>query len=224
MTPSPTRRDPWPWVGLACALAFIVLATLVVRRGGLAFDEPLAAALQGLPIPVGFWEACTFLGGATILIPVGVAFVLAAGLSRRLRLALIIAFVLITAALFTEVVKELVARPRPTVEPLVPASGYSFPSGHTLNSTVTYGLLALVARRSRLPLAVRRAALVVAVTIPLLVGLSRIALGVHWPTDVLAGWLAGVAFVALAVTLIRLTGAMERDLPGRRAEMPTTEP
>ena len=223
MAPRPTRRDPWPWVGIACALAFLVLATLVARRGGLAFDEPLAAALQGLPIPVGFWEACTFLGGATILIPIGVAFVLAAVLSRRARLALIVAVVLIAAALFTELAKDYVTRPRPTMDPLVTASGYSFPSGHTLNSTVTYGLLALVAWRSRLPLAVRRAALVVGMTLPVLVGLSRIALGVHWPTDVLAGWLAGVAFVALGATLIRLTGAMECDLPGRQAEVPATE-
>jgi membrane-associated phospholipid phosphatase len=224
MTPQPARRDPWLWVGLACALAFLVLGALVVRRGGLAFDEPLATALQGLPIPVELWEACTFLGGATILIPIGVAFVIAAAFARRLRLALIVAVALIAAALFTELVKEVVARPRPSMDPLVTASGYSLPSGHTLNSTVAYGLLALVAWRSRLPLTVRRAALVVGVTIPLLVGLSRIALGVHWPTDVLAGWLAGVAFVALAATLIGLTRAMERDLPGRPAEVPATEP
>ena len=223
MTPRPTGRDPWPWVGLACALAFLVLGALVVRRGGLAFDEPLAAALQGLPIPVGFWEACTFLGGA-ILAPVGVAFVLAAGLSRRLRLALILAVVLVVAALFTELVKDFVARPRPTLDPLVTASGYSFPSGHTLNGTVTYGLLALVAWRSRFPLTIRRAVLVAGVTLPVLVGLSRIALGVHWPTDVLAGWLAGVAFVALAATLIRMTGAMERDFPRRAAEVPPIGP
>jgi len=210
--PHPSRRDPWPWVGLACALAFLVLAVLVVRRGGLAFDEPLAAAIQALPLPVGFWEACTFLGGP-LLIPIGIAFVLAALLSRRLRLALIIAVVLIVAAFFTDLVKDYVARPRPSVNQLVSAPGYSFPSGHTLNSTATYGLLALVAWRSRLPLAIRRAAVVVGVTIPLLVGLSRIALGVHYPTDVLAGWLVGVALVALGATLIRLTGAIEPDLP-----------
>jgi undecaprenyl-diphosphatase len=218
-----TRRDPWPWVGLACALAFLVLAALVVRRGGFAFDERLAAAVQALPIPVSFWEGCTFLGGA-VLVAIGVAFVLGAGLTGRIRLALIVAGVLIAAALFTELVKDVVARPRPTMDPLVTASGYSFPSGHTLNSTVTYGLLALVAWRSRLTLAIRRAVVVVGVIVPILVGLSRIALGVHWPTDVLAGWLAGVAFVALAATLIRMTGAMERDLPRRPAAAPSTGP
>ena len=212
MEPRPNHRDPWPWVGLACALAFLVLAALVVHRGGLAFDEPLAAAIQALPIPVEFWEACTFLGGP-LLIPIGIAFVLAALLSRRLRLALIVAVVLIVAALFTDLVKDYVARPRPSVNQLVSAPGYSFPSGHSLNSTATYGLLALVAWRSRLPLVVRRAAVVIGVVIPLLVGLSRIALGVHYPTDVVAGWLVGVALVATAATLIRLTGAMEPDLP-----------
>ncbi len=223
MAPFASRRDSWAWVGLLCSLAFLVLGSQVVRRGGLAFDEPLAAALQGLPVPVGIWEACTFLGGA-ILIPIGIALFFAASLSRRVRLAIIVAFALVDAAVFTEVVKELVARPRPTMDPLVTASGYSFPSGHTLNSTVTYGILALVAWRSRLSLAARRAVVVVGVILPVLIGLSRIGLGVHWPTDVLAGWLAGVAFVALAATLIRLTGALERDPTGPTAGVPASEP
>ena len=218
MEPRRGRRDPWPWVGLACALAFLVLAVLVVRRGSLAFDEEFASAIRGLPIPVWVWQLITALGGGFLAV-VGTAFVLTALLSRRVRLALIVAGILITASLFTHLVKDFVARPRPPWEHLVPAPGYSFPSGHTLNSTVSYGLLAVVAWRSRLPLAVRRAAAVIGVTIPFLVGLSRIALGVHFPTDVLGGWLAGVAFVALGATLIRLTGAMVRDLP-RRATTP----
>jgi hypothetical protein len=62
------RRDPWPRVGIAGAAAFLVLATLVVRRGGLPFDDPVIAAVKGLPLSVGFWEACTFLGGAFLVL------------------------------------------------------------------------------------------------------------------------------------------------------------
>jgi membrane-associated phospholipid phosphatase len=218
MDPRPLRRDPWPWVGLACAVAWVVLAALVIRRGGLAFDEPFAAWLRGLPIPVELWKAITFLGGV-FLLPVGFALGLGALLSGRGRLVVIIAVVLIGAALFTDAVKDLVMRARPP-DPLVPAPGYSFPSGHTLNSTATYGLIAVIAWRSRLSLAVRRTAAGVGVVLPFLIGLSRIALGAHWPTDVIAGWLAGTVFVALGATLITFTGAMERDMPWTRKASP----
>jgi undecaprenyl-diphosphatase len=202
------RRDPWPWVGLACAIAFVVLAMLVIRRGGLAFDEPFSAWLRGLPVPAWFWEACTFLGGL-FLVALGFAMGLAALVTRRYRLVLVIAIVLIGSALLTEAVKALVMRQRPP-DPITGTDGYSFPSGHTLNSTATYGLLAVIAWRSRLSLGLREVAVAIGVVAPILVGLSRIALGAHWPTDVLAGWLAGIAFVALGAVLIRLTGATDR--------------
>jgi len=206
----PIRRDPWAWTGLAGAAGFLLLAWMVVARGGFAFDDPVTRFVRGLPVPVGFWEACTFLGGA-LLILIGVLFVLAAVVDGRVRLAVIVAVVLVGAALFTDVVKDFVARPRPPGEALAPTVTFSFPSGHTLNSTVTYGLIALVAWRSRLSLGVRRALVGVCVTLPILVGLSRIALGVHYPSDVLGGWLGGIAFVALGACLIRAAGAMERD-------------
>lgn len=221
--PAVRPRDPWPWVGVACGAAFLLIAWIVNGSGGLAFDDPLATAIRGLPLPVGFWEVCTALGGF-LLIPLGAGIVLAALLSGRVRLAIILAVVLLGAALFTEHVKDFVARPRPPGEPLVPAPGYSFPSGHTLNSTVTYGLLALVAWRSRLPLTARRLAVAVGVIVPVLVGSSRIALGVHYPSDVLAGWLAGIAFVALGASLIRMTGAMQRDLPRSLGRRPSPGP
>jgi membrane-associated phospholipid phosphatase len=197
-------------VGLASAAAFLFVAWAVNRSSGLVFDAGIAAAVQALPIPVGVWEAITDLGGFALLL-VGTVFVIGVLASGRVRLALIVAAVLIGAALFTDHVKDLVERPRPPGEPLVSAVGYSFPSGHTLNSTATYGLVALIATRSRLPPALRRIAVAVGVIVPAMVGLSRIALGVHYPSDVLAGWLGGLAFVALGAVLITRTGAMERD-------------
>ena len=210
-------RDPWPWVGGVAALAFLALTVLVARRGALAIDDALTTVVRGLPIPVGAWEAMTFMGGA-ILIPMAVAFALSALVTGRIRLALIIAVVLIASTLFTDLVKDAIARPRPSMDPPVTTQGYSFPSGHSLNSAATYGLIALVVWRSRIPLMVRRMAVVLGVTLPFLVGISRIALGAHYPTDVLGGWLAGIAFVALGAVFIDTTGAMERDRPKRVEE------
>jgi membrane-associated phospholipid phosphatase len=215
--PEVARRDPWPLVGLAGTVAFLLVALAVNHSSGLVFDAAIATAVQGLPIPVGTWEAITALGGPTLVIvgTVGVIGLLGSG---RIRLALTVAAILIGASLFTDHVKDVVERPRPPGEPLVAAAGYSFPSGHALNSTVTYGLLALVAVRSRLPLALRRLAVAVGVIVPVIVGLSRVALGVHYPSDVIAGWLAGLAFVALGAVLITWSGALERDhWPGRAA-------
>jgi undecaprenyl-diphosphatase len=210
------RRDPWPLVGTLCALAFIVVATLVVRDGSLPFDDAFAARIQGLPIPREFWEACSRAGGATVF-TVALVFVLVAALTGRLRLAVIVAATLGAQNLFTHVVKDYVARARPPGADLVDTSGFSFPSSHALSCTATYGLIAVVVWRSDLPRPLRLIVAVIGVTLPILVGLSRIALDVHYPSDVLAGWLAGVAFVALAATLISVTDAMTpgRLLPSR---------
>ena len=212
MQPPPGRRDPWPVAGLAAAFAFAVLAGLVVRNGALPFDDPVAAAVRGLGIPTGAWSAITLLGGA-VLVPVGIALGLGALLTGRLRLVLIVAVVLIGASVFTHVMKDAVARPRPPGPHLAPATGFSFPSGHSLNSATTYGLLAVLVWRSRAPGPLRWAAVVAALVLPFGIGLSRIALGVHYPSDVLGGWLAGIAFVAAGAVLVTLVGAMARRPP-----------
>jgi len=121
--------------------------------------------------------------------------------------------VLIGASVFTHVMKDAVARPRPPGPHLAPATGFSFPSGHSLNSATTYGLLAVLVWRSRAPRPLRWAAVVAALVLPFGIGLSRIALGVHYPSDVLGGWLAGIAFVAAGAVLVTLVGAMARRPP-----------
>ena len=217
MEAQPARPDPWPVVGILCALGFLAVALLVTRRVDLAFDAWFAGLVQGLPVPVAFWEACSRAGGGTLVL-VGAGLVLGAILTRRLRLALIVAGTLLAATFFTDLVKDYVARPRPPGADLIPTGGFSFPSGHALNSTATYGLLALVIWQTDLPRALRVAIVVViGALLPILIGLSRIALDVHHPTDVVGGWLAGIAFVAVAATLIRITHAMERAPPATEA-------
>jgi len=197
-----------------CAIAFLVLAAVVSRQGSVGFDEPVIGFVAGLGIPTTAWRALTELGGL-ILVPIGAGLVAWLLWQRRPVDALVVAIALIGANLFTDAVKDLVARPRPPGPHLAPAGGCSFPSGHALNSTATYGLLALYTWRSGLAMNVRRAAGAVLATIPFLVGLSRIALGVHYPSDVLGGWLAGLTVVLLVAALTAPAAATGRE--GARA-------
>jgi undecaprenyl-diphosphatase len=188
-------------LALACATGFLLVAACVRRDGEVGFDQPVISLVRGIGLPPETWHAVTELGGL-ILLPVGaglVAWLLSRG---QVADAAIVAAALIGATLFTDAVKDAVARPRPPDPVLGPAVGYGFPSGHTLNSTATYGLVALYAWRSRMRPTARRIAVVALASIPFLVGMSRIALGVHWPSDVLGGWLAGMAvvFVVAAIT------------------------
>jgi len=101
----------------------------------------------------------------------------------------------------TLVGKHLVARHRPPAAYVVgPVDhGYSFPSGHTLFSTVFLGMVVLLLVWPAAGRVARSAAVVGAVAASLLVGASRVYLGYHWTTDVVAAWVLGVAVIALTV-------------------------
>jgi undecaprenyl-diphosphatase len=115
---------------------------------------------------------------------------------RRLRLILFLVVTSIVGGLVDTAVKVLVNRPRPVVDhPITTALGKSFPSGHAMSSAVTYGALALVF----LPVLPRRwrpVALGVVVVIVLAIGTSRLFLGVHFVSDVIGGFVLGLAWLA----------------------------
>jgi membrane-associated phospholipid phosphatase len=212
---------PLGLLALACLAGFVVLAGVVGRQGSVGFDAPVAGFVTNLAISPDTWQAITELGGRA-LVPVGAGLVIWLLWRRRLADAAVVAVALVGATLFTDLVKDLVARPRPPGAEIGPAAGLSFPSGHTLNSTVTYGLVALYAWRSRLAPAVRTVVVGLLVAIPILVGLSRIALGVHYPSDVLAGWLAGMAVVfAVAAVTAPAPSEAERDAVEARGHTAT---
>lgn len=120
--------------------------------------------------------------------------------------------------------KLLVGRPRPELlDPVARATGYSFPSGHALNATLAAGVLVMVF----LPYArepVQRAALWgAALVLVVLTGFTRVALGVHWTSDVVGGWLLGVAVVA-ATTAAFTTWRHQAGLPPVRVTRDGVDP
>ena len=202
---------------LLVAGPFGFLVAQVTGNGRLvASDRSAAERLHSwaLAVPgrIGPMKAITFLGsGLWLFALVGVVAV-ALFARRRPRLG---AFIIATAALggiIDSVVKAWVGRPRPVFShPILVEPGKSFPSGHAMSSTVVYGAIALIV----LPLVPRRARavpVVVAVLLVLAIGFTRLALGAHYVTDVLGGYVLGAAWLSLSTAAF---SAWRRERTGR---------
>jgi undecaprenyl-diphosphatase len=119
-------------------------------------------------------------------------------------------------------VKLAVSRPRPSdalVEVLEQTDGYSFPSGHVLHHVVLLGTLAFILSRVMKPGAAQRLIFVATALALMIVGLSRVYLGVHWLGDVIAGYAFGVVVVAASVlTWQRWSGGREQNAAADTSE------
>lgn len=158
----------------------------------------------------------TALGSMTVLAVVSIMAVALLLLRRRYRLGALMAAATGGGFVLGASLKELFSRQRPDIVPhLVEVNSLSFPSGHATNSAIVYLTIALVLARNYQDMASRLFILLGAVVLVIGVGLTRVFLGVHYPTDVLAGWMIGAAW-ALAM------GAITRHLQRqRKIEQPT---
>ena len=186
---------------------FIKLAD-EVREGETAdFDQRVVQALRDPDnprMPRGPWwlveagKDITALGGSTVLTLVTLAaagYLLLLGKSRAMCLMLL---AVTTGALLSNVLKMVFARERPpTGSDLVNVITYSFPSGHSMLSAVVYLVLGAILAETEPRRIIRLYFLGLAVVLTVLIGISRVYLGVHYPTDVLAGWTMGLAWALL---------------------------
>lgn len=216
-TPSWRLPEFTPLVGfLACtglAFCFVKIADEMVEGETRAFDERVLLALRDpadLKQPIGpAWLETsmvdlTALGGVPALTLITVLVVLYLLVSRRYANAALVAGAIAGGALLTTVMKIGFARPRPElVDHLVSVQSLSFPSGHAMASAVTYLTLGALLARTERNRAVRGYVFAVAGFLTLLIGVSRVYLGVHYPTDVLAGWSLGAAWALLCWLVAR---------------------
>jgi undecaprenyl-diphosphatase len=201
--------------------AFIKLASEVSEGDTQAFDLWLLQALRSPAdpsIPIGpEWlriamTDITALGGTsvlTVLTVIAVGYLVAA---RKPETGAFLAAAVIGGAVTGTLLKLLFARARPDVVPqLVFVDSASFPSGHALNSAVTYLTIGALLARAESKRAVRVYLTAVAVALSLTIGFSRVYLGVHWPSDVVGGWCLGAAW-AMTISLIARTLQRRRTI------------
>lgn len=215
MEPTADREDrPATWVTvppIATAGLFVVWV-LMVLVGGNEVDRWIVVNAHVTERPwvlavlyitrLGDWEvlmALPFFAAAWFLY------------RRRRRLALFLLGSVVLGRLLVEIQKGVLGRARPEEhEAFVEVESFAYPSGHAANSMIVYLLLALllVEQRDR-----RKIAAAAAVILSLMIGVSRVLLGVHWPTDVIGGWAFGLLWVLISLWICRRLSFDRRSDP-----------
>ncbi|WP_437589807.1 phosphatase PAP2 family protein [Sorangium sp. So ce1000] len=202
------------------ALVFVALAEEVSERAPIVdVDLALARALHASSSRDGVaaLRAFTLLGSSSALALLAVA--IAAALLRRRQRVLAIGwlFALAGGGLLNVALKALFARPRPSfADPLAVAAGWSFPSGHSMGTFVAFGMLSYLGLLFLRTLRARVALVALALGWTVAMGFSRMYLGVHYLSDVLAGFAAGTVWLAACVSGIEVA----RRRPGRVGGQP----
>lgn len=203
---------------------FAELAEAVNEKGTQQFDEAVLKALRepGSPHeligPPWFEQSLrdvTALGSETVLTLLTVAVCFYLWIAGRGSLSLFAFLAVAFGTFITFALKDVFERPRPQLVPhiLVEVTSASFPSGHAMASAIVYLTLGTMLAEAAKTWWLKTYVMVVAIVLTLLIGSTRVFLGVHYPTDVLAGWAAGFAWAygcRTAVRLVRFLWSLRR--------------
>jgi undecaprenyl-diphosphatase len=210
-------------VPVAGALAFFALADEVMEGGTQRLDDSILLSLRRADdpaTPIGpAWLAdvardVTSLGGVAIIVLITAAVAGYLLLDRKYAATVFVLAATVSGFVLGALLKGAFRRPRPEVVPhLMTAYHSSFPSGHSMMSAVVYLTLGALVARLVTRRALRFYVLGLAVVLTMMVGASRVYLGVHYPSDVLAGWCAGLVWASLCWLVerrLQRRGAIER--------------
>ncbi len=185
-------------------LAAIALSTAAATQNRLRGDLSAARNVQAWSFPgEALADLVRKVTSTEVVLGLGIAIVIAAWVGGWRRPALVLAVGLVLMVLVQTGLKELVGRPRPGAHLIDVRAGFqseSFPSGHVLSGTYLYGFLAWAGVGASLPTAARAAIPGLALLFLVLSGLANIYLGVHWPSDVIGGYLWALVLLIPAAT------------------------
>lgn len=173
-------------------LLFVKFAREVLEKEGVHVDTVISQAIYSLRTPylTDVMRAVSFVGGELFFV---VTFIIILGLfiKQHKRATVLFACATLGGQFLNLLIKFLLKVPRPTLDPIALASFYSFPSGHAMNSFIFFASLTYLVfhftRKKRLSFFV----VCISAFLVLLIGFSRVYLGVHNPTDIIAGYIAG---------------------------------
>jgi undecaprenyl-diphosphatase len=213
------------FISVGAMLLFAAFVDWVIEGHTRAFDESVLLAFRdpnNPSHPIGpawlqiMFRDITPLGGYAVVMLISLAVIGYLLMDGKRGAALWVLTSVSGGAVLSNLLKLAIERPRPDlVARLVEVNTSSFPSGHATLAAVTYLTLGALLSRVEARRRVKIYVLTVAVVLTLLIGVSRIYLGVHWPTDVLAGWCVGAVWAMLCWRIalaLQRSGRVESDV------------
>ena len=193
-------------IGLVSLIGFSCMAILISGHKIVKFDQYVISYIQGFESPTltSIMNFFTYVGSFPIVfgIFIIVAFILYFVLKHRSEL-LLFGTVVIGTPIINQVLKQFFHRVRPDLHRLIEIGGFSFPSGHAMNALAVYGILSFLLWR-HIPSRLWRTTLIIISTIIILmIGTSRIYLGVHYPSDIIGGYFASGFWLTISIYFFR---------------------
>ena len=196
------KKNIW-WLGiLFCLLVFGLLAVCVHFDKFQNFDTEIHDIILMIDFPLvsGFWMVITTLANPIFIILLLIILLL---IINNKKYGLLMVFNTINILFLNQILKLLFSRPRPFELMLIEETGYSFPSGHAMLSLAFYGFLIYIVWKVNLSKMVKKILTAFLIILILLIGVSRIYLGVHYPSDILGGFAISLVYLIIFIKLVK---------------------
>jgi undecaprenyl-diphosphatase len=189
-------------ISVVSIIGFSLISLFISDQKIIYFDRTIIDNVQGLETPflTNVMKFFTFIGSApfVIVLSLFLLFFLYKVLHHRFELILFVAAIA-GSAILNGILKQFFQRVRPDFHRLIDIEGFSFPSGHAMNAFTVYGIISFLLWR-HIPSRLGRGALLLISTVMILtIGISRIYLGVHYPSDIVGGYFASGFWITTAI-------------------------
>lgn len=185
-------------------VAFGYIASAIGNESIASFDTAIIGFVQGLETPwlTTVMKFFTWIGSGYVVVPIAVIgfSVLYFALHYRQQAFLLIV-VIAGSVIFNTILKNYFKRERPEIYRILDANGFSFPSGHSMMAFALYAIIAYIAWRNVKTMTSRVALLLFTAFMIIIIGVSRIYLGVHYPSDIIGGFTVSALWVTIAITI-----------------------